>query len=130
MTTYAPVYGGAATLPPRKTKLAGRDVSPAMLNDAYAAKKAGRRVVLVTAGSLSKVRGAAGDCENCEGYGQLGLEVLMAGPFQEYPGKGRGPAGENGDTLLVAVVHNGGWYTAARTMYPCPVCSKTVEIQL
>lgn len=128
MTTYSPSYGGVVAMPRRENKLAGKQVSPAMLNDAYAAKKAGRRVILVSAGALDTIPGADGDCPNCAGFGQLGLEVLMSGPFEHYPTKAKGPANDDGDTLLVAVTHNGGWYTAARTMYPCPTCRDEIAL--
>lgn len=113
-------------------QLAGRQVTQAMFYDAEKAKRSGRRVIFVTAGESETTRfaGAGDDCENCSGFGTMGLEVIVAGPFQNAPQGKTGTADEAPVVHFRPAWHNGAWWQVVRSMYPCPVCNDSREVQL
>lgn len=100
-----------------------------MFYAAHNAKRAGQRCFLVTAEpTLALPRGAV-DCPNCEGYGRLGLEVVIAGPFEDVPASGE--RGEGAAAIYVSIANHGGkWFQVVRSYCACPVCSPTREIVL
>lgn len=122
-----------AQAPPRpKWQLAGRQVAQEMFYDCEKAKRAGRKVYFVTAGESEISRVAAAtvdeDCPNCNGFAQMGLEVVMGGPFKTAPHGNRGNADTEPDGLIRPAWHNGSWWSVTRQMYPCPVCRKVVQL--
>lgn len=120
--------------PPRpKWQLAGRQVTQVMYYDAEKAKRTGRRVYFVTAerAQISDLTGPGvdDDCQNCEGFGYMALEIVMGGPFKNAPQGKHGNEDEVPTVYLRPAWHNGAWWQVAREMYPCPVC-KADQVQL
>lgn len=134
MTAYAPTK--QRTFQEQEYRLAGHIVTQSMHMDARRAKAAGKRVIFVSAGEAEALRGLSDeDCENCGGFGQFALEVIMAGPFRNAPPGYRGvPDGEKEGVAeklhTYPAWHNDAWWSVVRTTYPCPVCSNTREIIL
>lgn len=115
--------------PARKPKwqLAGREVNQAMFYEAEKAKRAGKRVIFVSAGT-THMGDSADDCPNCEGFGQFALEILIKGPFKTPP---PGKQGDEGNPVhLRPAWHNGAWYLVVRDIYLCPVCTGKDELPL
>lgn len=134
MTAYAPVK--PRTYQEQEYRLAGHIVTQSMHMDVRRAKAAGKRVFFVSAGEAEALHGRSDeDCENCGGFGQFALEVIMAGPFRNAPAGYRGK--QEGEAEGVATQlhtypawHNDAWWSVVRTIYKCPVCSDTREILL
>lgn len=121
------------TRPGPKWQLGGRQVSQAMFYDAEKAKRSGRRVLLVSAGGsdIGRALHDQEDCANCNGFGQFGLEIIVAGPFENAPqGKGGNDDGEGVSIQLRPAWHNNAWWQVVRSIYHCPVCNDRREIVL
>lgn len=111
--------------------LAGRQVARELFDAAQAARRAGRRVALVVLTEHgNEMDVPPGVCVNCVGAGQLGIDVFIAGPFQDVPGgrSGTGVAEDGGAGVLVLrpAWHSGAWWQVTRRVAPCPVCGPTV----
>lgn len=132
-TATRPIARATSTPPRPQWQLAGRRVTQSMYYDADKAKKAGRRVYFVTAerSQMSELSGAAvdDDCANCEGFGQMALEIVVGGPFQNAPQGKQGSEDESPTVHLRPAWHNGAWWQVARESYPCPIC-KADQVQL
>ena len=115
-----------------KWHLAGRQVTQDMFYAVEQAKRAGRRCMLVTAGSseISKFDMAEKDCPNCAGFGHMALEIIVGGPFQDAPQGQHGNENENPSVHVRPAWHNGAWWAVVRDLYKCPVCNNSREINL
>lgn len=120
------------TRPPRPVfRLCGRQVTQEMYYAAEQAKRARRRALLDNAGQSELTAAIADDdCDNCGGFGHLALEVVMAGPFRDFPQVKSGNGEEGAGVDLRPAFHNGSWWLVVRQLYPCPVCSNNRTIDL
>lgn len=112
-------------------QLAGRRVTQTMFYAAHEAKRQGQRCFLVDAEPTlaESARPGVRDCPNCNGFGKLGLEIVVGGPFEDVPASGERGEGA-AKVYLSAVSHNGRWFQVVRSYCDCPVCSLTREIVL
>jgi hypothetical protein len=109
-------------------KLAGHEVSRSLFDAKEAAKRQGRRVFLVLLTEHeNETEVPPGVCLNCLGAENIGIEVVMAGPFKNAP---IGQKDEGGSQLLRPAFHNGKWWQVARQFAPCPVCADVREVVL
>lgn len=113
--------------PGPRWQLAGRQVTQSMFYDAEKAKRAGRRVFFVTAGGADMSH-SHGDCQNCNGFGRMALEVAMAGPFESAPAGRAGNEETPPETHLRPAWHSGAWWLVTRQLYPCPECMKEIKL--
>ena len=114
-----------------KWQLAGRQVTQDMFYAVQNANRAGKRCLLVTAGS-SEISGPRSDedCPNCGGFGHLALEVLMVGPLKDMPATQQGTADSAPAVHLRPAFHNKAWWLVARDLFNCPVCNGRKDIIL
>ena len=112
-------------------QLGDRQVSDHMFRVAQDAKRGGGKVFLTTPEVISdlvswstKYKGAY--CDNCNGAGSLGLQVLVGGPYNSPPsitwsnGQEPGKPAEPRATTI-----DGKWYKQKTREYACPVCGGT-----
>lgn len=66
-----------------------------------------------------------GCCTNCNGGGNLLLQVVVSGPH-ESPVSSRGEGdGKSGESVLIWERRQ--WYLIHNRVYPCPVCRQAVR---
>lgn len=115
---------------PPKFMLAGRQVTQSMYYAAQEAKRARQRCFLITAEEsyIENERVKSANCANCEGYGRLGLEIVVGGPFEGPPTTGE--RGEGVSKIHLSIAWHNGWFQVVRSYCDCPVCGSTREIML
>lgn len=118
-----PVAAGA----PQQRRLAGRVVTEAAFDFVRRCKQANQRVFL-TIGGMAEGEAVSGrfdptHCENCDGFGRFGIQVIVAGPFQNIPPYLREKGGgDEGRIMAAPGFHNGKWWQMSMNQYDCPLC--------